>query len=313
MADRLRTVRAALDRPGVRHAIRFARRLRAGWKEDGAGGLAAEVAFFAVLSVFPGLLAVAAAVGWLAGLFGGDLLTNAEERVLTVLETFLTDNAEGSIEAVRALFREGSGGVFTVGIVTALWSASRGMAAVLRAVARIYDAADQRSGLKRRLLALGLALGSMFLVALMLAMLVLGPLLGAGRGIARALGLDDLYGVVWQWAGIPVAFIVLVGWAVVILHVAPHAHRCWRSHLASGTIVASGWLLGSLAFRAYLTVFGGNPVFGVLGGALLILLWLYLLSLALMMGAEVNAVLDGEAATDGRSRPIRRRPGRRDR
>ncbi len=300
--DRFPFVRRAFERPSVRRAVRFSQRLRAGWKDDRAGGLAAEVAFFALLSVFPGLLAVAAAVGWLSGVFGGELVRDAEERVLEVLKTFLTDNAEGGIDAVRALFREGSGGVFTLGVVAALWSASRGTAAVLRAIAQIYDAEEQRSRLQRRLLALGLAVGGMVVVALMLVMLVLGPLLGAGRAAARPLGLDELYGAVWQWVGIPVAFVVLVGWAVVILHVAPHAHASWRSHLVSGGVVGIGWVLGSLAVRTYLAVFGGNPVFGVLGGALVILLWLYLLSLALILGAEVNAVLDVPDEGAGRRR-----------
>ncbi len=292
MADLPGPLRRAFDRPTVRRASRFVRRVVASWKDDNAGGLAAEVAFFSLLSVFPGLLAVAAAVGWLDGLFGGDLLTRAERRVIEVLETFLSDHAEGTFDAVRAIFRQGSGGVFTLGVVAALWASSRGMAAVLRAFAAIYDFEDRRSAVQRRLLAIALAVGSMLVMAVMLAMLVLGPLLGAGRSVSRALGVDELYATLWEWVGIPIGFAVLVAWAVVMLHVAPHAHRGWRSHVAAAAVVGGGWLLVSLGFRAYLAVFGENPVFGVLGGALVVLLWFYLLSLALMIGAEVNAVLD---------------------
>ena len=279
-------------RPPIPALIRFSRRVKAGWTDDRASGLAAEVAFFAVLSIFPGLLAVAAAVGWLDGLFGESVLRRVEGRLLDTLQTFLTENADGTIRAVQALFRQGSGGIFTVGMVTALWSASRGMAAALRAIAAIYGAEDQRSLIRRRLLALGLAVGSMLVVSLTLAMLVLGPLFGAGRAAAAALGVDDMYGRVWEWLGIPVASAVLVGWAVVILHAAPHSHRSWRPHLLAGASVGAGWLVGSLALRSYLAVLGGNAVFGILGGALVVLLWFYLLSLALMLGAEVNAVLD---------------------
>ncbi len=142
------------------------------------------MAFFALLSVFPGLLAVAAAVGWLSGVFRGDLVRDAEERVLEVLKTIPHRNAEGSIDAVRALFQEGSGGVFTFD-VGALWWASRGTAAVLRAIAQIYDVEEQRSPVRRRLLAVGLAVGGMVVVALMLAMLVLGAA-GGRRPCRRA-------------------------------------------------------------------------------------------------------------------------------
>ncbi len=313
MVDAPAPVRRDLGRPAVGRAVRFAGRVRDSWKDDNAGGLAAEVAFFSLLSVFPGLLAVAAAVGWLDGVLEGDLVSNAERRVVDVLRTFLTDNAGGTIEAVRALFREGSGGVFTIGVVAALWSASRGMAAVVRAVAQIYDASDRRSAVRRRLLAVGLAIGSMLVVSLMLAMLVLGPLLGAGGAVARAAGVDELYGRLWQWLGIPLAFVVLVGWAVVILHAAPHPHRSWRSHVVGGVVVGGGWLLGSLGLRGYLAVFGGNAVFGVLGGALVVLLWFYLLSLALMLGAEVSSVLDVPGPTvagaSSPRRPVLTSPG----
>ena len=292
MTGPTRLLRSILRQPKMESGFQFVQRVRAGWKNDDAGGLAAEVAFFALLSVFPGLLAVAAAIGWLDGLFSGELARQAEERVLDVLKTFLSENAQGTVDAVQALFDQGSGGVFTVGVLAALWSASRGMAAVLRAVAQIYDAEDRRSQLQRRLLALGLAIGSMLVVSLMLAMLVLGPLLGAGRTVAAMVGLDELYGTLWNWLGLPVAFAVLMAWAVVILHVAPHVHRGWKPHLAAAAFVGAGWVLGSLAVRAYLVLFGGNPVVGVLGGALVVLLWLYVLSLALMAGAELNAVLD---------------------
>lgn len=306
MTGPARLLQRVADQPSLQSAVRFLDRVRSGWRDDGAGGLAAEVAFFALLSVFPGLLAVAAAIGWLEGLFGDRLARRAEEQVLDVLETFLTANAQGTIDAVRGLFSAGSGGVFTLGVVVALWSASRGMAAVLRAVAQIYDTEDRRSWLQRRLLAVGLALGSMLVVSVMLAMLVLGPLLGAGRAVARLVGQEEVYGSVWNWVGLPVAFAVLMVWAVVILHAAPHAHRSWRPHLVAAAVTGVGWLLGSLGVRAYLVFFGGNPVFGVLGGALLVLLWLYVLSLALMAGAEVNAVLQSSEEDAGAIRAERR-------
>ncbi len=290
--------------PGIAGAIVFLGRVRSAWRDDHASGLAAEVAFFGLLSVFPGVLSVAAAVGWLDGLFGERLLRNVERRLLEVLEMFLTENAGGATRAVEALFREGNGGVFTLGMGAALWSSSRAVAAALRAIGAIYDADEQRSTVRRVLVALGLAVGTMLVVALMLVMLVLGPLLGAGRAAAGAVGLGDVYVELWRWLGMPVAFIVLVGWALLILHAAPHVHRTWRSHIVAGAFVGAAWILGSLGLRAYLAVFGGNPVFGVLGGALVILLWLYLLALALMFGAELDVVLHARDECSGRNRCV---------
>ncbi len=95
------------------------------------------------------------------------------------------------------------------------------------------------------------------------------------------------------------AFLVLVGWAAVVFHSVPHAHAGWRAHFGGAALTGALWLMASGGLRLYLQLFGGNPVFGVLGGALVVLLWMYLLSLALLLGAELNAVL-AERALDAR-------------
>lgn len=268
-----------------------ARRIAVDAKDDRLTGLAAEVAFFALLSVFPGLLAVAAGLGALDNIFGSEVAVQAQREVIDVLKTFLTERGDGTVEAIESLFERASGGAFTLGILTALWAASRGMATVMIALSEIYDYGETRSRLRRRAVAVGLAAASMALVVLILAMLVLGPLLGAGRAVARVFALEGAYGTVWSWVGLPVAFAALLAWAAVAFHSVPHTHVGWRHHIAGAALTGALWLVVSVGFRLYLHLFGGNPVFGVLGGALVVLLWLYLLSLALLVGAELSAVM----------------------
>ncbi len=264
-------------------------------KKDRLTGLAAEVAFFSLLSVFPGLLTIAAGLGALDSLFGSALLARVQREVISVLETFLTDKAAGTAEAIEALFEGGSGGVFTFGFVVALWSASRGMSTVMRALAEIYDVEDTRSRVRTRLLAVGLAVASMVLIVVTLTALVVGPLFGVGRKIAAWLGAADVYGAVWQWAGVPVAFAALLVWAALVFHSVPHRHVGWRQHVGGAALTGILWLVGSGGLRLYLQLFGGNPIFGILGGALVVLLWMYFLSLALLVGAQLNSVLTERA------------------
>lgn len=207
--------------------IAVARQVAHDSKEDRVTGLAAEVAFFALLSVFPALLTIAAGLGALDSLLGSELLVRAQREVVTAVETFLTDKAQGTAEAIEALFERGSGGVFTFGVVTAVWAASRGMSTVLRTLAEIFDAQETRSRLRTRVLALGLALATMLLFVLMLTTLIIGPLLGAGRTVAGWIGMGGVYGVIWEWLGVPVAFVALVGWAAVMFHLVPHCHVGW--------------------------------------------------------------------------------------
>ena len=271
-------------------------------KDDRVGGLAAEVAFFGLLSVFPGMLAVAAALGSLDRVLGVEVARRAEREVVGVLTTLLADSGEGTVDAVRALFREGDGGVFTIGLVGAVWAASRGMAAVLRALSDIYDMEETRSGLRRRGVAVVLAIGSLVLVALVLVMIVLGPLFGFGRDLAGTVGLGDAYGTLWSFVALPVAFLALVGWTTAAFHAVPHPHVGWRHHAAGAALTGVLGLAVSVGLRLYLHFVGGNEVFGVLGGALVVLLWLYLLSLALLIGAELNAVLARTASRKGADR-----------
>ncbi len=289
-------------------AVEITRRMVRDSKEDRVTGLAAEVAFFSLLSVFPGLLTIAAGLGALDSLFGSAVLARAEQEVISVLETFLTDQAAGTTEAIQALFEGGSGGVFTFGVAAAVWSASRGMSTVLRTLGEIYDVRDGRSRLRTRLLALGLALASVVLIVATLTALVVGPMFGLGREVAEWIGAGDVYAAVWQWTGIPVAFVILLVWAAVVFHSVPHHHVGWRQHIGGAALTGVLWLLVSWGFRLYVQLFGGNPVFGILGGALVVLLWLYFLSLALLLGAELNAVLAVRAEArekDGDLSPLR--------
>ena len=262
------------------------------WREDRVTGLAAEVAFFGILSLFPVLLAVAAALGSLEAIAGGDVAERAQEEVVGFLRDVLTEEAGETVEAVDRLFASSSPGVLTVGVAAALWAASRGFAAVINALDIAYDLDERRGYLRVRAVALGLAVGSVVVVALMLAMLVLGPLLGTGDDVADTVGLGGAFATWWDWVRWPTAVVVLIAWAATVFHIAPNHRTPWRWDLPGAVLSATAWALVSVTLRAYLALAaGGNQVFGALGGALIILLWLYLLALGLILGGELNAVL----------------------
>ena len=271
--------------------------------DDRVTGLAAEVAFFGVLSVFPALLAVTSALGWLESLVGRDVAVRAEQEVVRLLERVLTDEASGAVDAARELFARENPGVVTVGVLGALWAMSRGLAAVIRALQQAYDVEERRSYVRVRLTGLGLAFGTVVAGALLLSMFVLGPLFGRGRDIAEAIGAGGGFVFLWNVARPPLVFAVLAVWALVILHVAPAHDGSWRRDLPGALLTAALWVLVSAGLRVYLLVAGeANEMLGVLGGALIVLIWLYLLSLGLLLGAELNGVLvcrsDGSGAGD---------------
>ncbi len=283
---------ATEDRSRGGPVVEVGREVWRSWKEDRVNGLAAEVAFFAVLSVFPALLATAATVGMLEGLIGADSAERIRIAVLDGLEEIFTAEADQLVAAVDQLFVQASPGVLTAATIGALWAVSRGFAAIIRALNVAYNIDEQRGWVATRLLALGLALGSVVTLALVVGMLVVGPFLGGGHAVAGRIGLGDAFAFVWDWLRGPVAFAVLVAWAATIYHVAPNHRSPWRWDLPGAVAASVLSLVLSLGFRLYVELAAaGNEVLGVLGGALLVLIWLYLQSIALLLGGELNAVL----------------------
>lgn len=272
------------------------------WRDDRVSGLAAEIAFFGVLSVFPGLLALAAGLGSLEALVGQEVAADTERAVLMALSDSL-GNDSATVDAVRSLFAEQRPGLLTLGLGLAVVGLSRGFGAVIRALDVAYDVEERRPWLHRRLLAVGLSMGSLVVAVLLLAVFVLGPLLGGGRGVVDALGLQGALAALWTWARWPLALLALVAWAATLLHLAPNHRTPWRTDVPGAALAAAVWIVTSIGFRTFLAVAGeGNQVFGALGGALTVLFWLYLLGIGIVLGGELNAVL---AARKGVAQELR--------
>jgi membrane protein len=262
------------------------------WQDDNVSGVAAEIAFFGLLSLFPTLLALSAGLSSLDAVVGSDLAVRVRTETLDFLRRVLTDEADTTVTAVEDLFDDGSTGVLTIGAVAALWSMSRAVAAVVRGLNVAYDVEERRSWLGRRLTGLFLGVGSLVALLVGSGVLVFGPLLGGAREAADLVGAGDAVATAWAWARVPVAFVLLTAWTVVVFHFAPFERTAWRWHLPGAALATVWWMVASLGLRLYLdTGVAGNDVFGVLGGALSLTLWLYLLALGLLAGGELNAVL----------------------
>jgi membrane protein len=259
------------------------RRLGAACREDRIDGLAAEFTFFGVLSTFPGLLLVAATLGSLERLLGHDLARRSEALVLRTMDQVLTRSASGLSGAVRQLFERPSRGVAVLALATALAGLSRAWTVVIHALDLAYRVQERRSWVNRRLTGLALALSSVLLLAFVLVIVVVGPVLGLGRE----------WGLVWRWLRWPAAFALGLAWATTMYRVAPGRRPRWRHALPGAVAATVLWLVASLGLSLYVRLAArANVVLGALGGGLIGVLWLYLLALVLLVGGELNALLD---------------------
>ena len=260
--------------------------------EDRLPGLAAETAFFAVLSVFPGLLVAGSLLGLLDAVLGAEVADEASSRVLDALAVVLTDEASGVLDSVRSLFEQSRGGLLTFATLGALLSLSGAFAVAVNALNLAHDATETRSWLRRRLVGLAMAVGTLVLGVLSLAALVVGPLFGRGERLADLVGLGSAFTFVWDVVRVPAMGLVLLFWATALLRTAPSRRLRWRDALPGALLAAALWAVATAGFRLYLSIAAGsNPVLGAFGGGAIVMTWTYLLSLALLLGGELNAVL----------------------
>lgn len=262
-------------------------------KEDRITGLAAEVAFYAILSLFPAFVALAAMLGFADAVLGEEASVRAQDAITSAIGDVLGEDAGNLESVVASLFDRPSPGLLGFGLVLTLYTSSRAFNALINALDVVYDLEETRSAVRTRALGFGLAVGSVLVAAVVLTMLIVGPTFGGGRAVADHFGFGEAFVTWWRWMRTPFVVVALTGWAAVMFHVAPSHREPWAAALPGAVVTMVLWILGALGFRVYLVFAsdGANAVFGVLGGALTLLLWLYVMGLALLVGGEVNAHL----------------------
>lgn len=281
---------------------------------DRVTGLAAEMAFFALLSFVPLVVAVGASLGWLELVVGRDALSRGRDAVISGLGTvFRPDTTDAVLRPlVEGLLAQQRGGVALSSVAVALWLASRVFTATIRALDLAYNVEEQRGLVVRRLLALLFALGAVLTVAITLLFIVLGPMLGAAGDLAERIGVGGLFGGAWALARWPVVLVVAAAFFAAVYRFGPNVRNTWRDCLPGAVLAVILWLLVSIGFRVYLAT-AGSPVgrfeageeaaalLGVIGALAAAMLWTYLTSVALLVGGELNSVLarDGARRVDG--------------
>lgn len=255
-------------------------------------GLAAELAFWAVLSLVPMALVLASLLSGLEPLIGADGVSRAQNQAISAVNRVFPDGGQSVSETVDDLFSRPRAGLLSVALVLTAWSSGRVFAAIANAFGAIMGGRDRRPWVLRRILGVGLGLGSLAVVAGLLAFVVADPF-GLGRGAATA-----------------VSGVVVMGLITALYRYAPGSRVPWR-HTVWGTLAATVlWVVFTAGFRIYLELQAGNPVVVGLGGILVTLLWFYLMALGLLVGRVVIVVayhgghgpIDTPAAAENASR-----------
>jgi membrane protein len=253
--------------------------------EDDCPGLAAQLAFYFFLAVFPALLFVVALLGYLP--IDTHLIAAVDE-----LEAFLPPEILGFLRTqLDAALTGGHGGLLTIGVLGAIWSSSSAVTAIITALNRAYDIAEWRPWWKRRLVALVITVALAVFVASAFAFVVGGADLASF--VASRLGLGTVLTTVWtavQWA---MALVLVVVAVDLVYYFAPNSDTPFVWVTPGALLATLLWLLTSLGFKVYVeNISNYSAVNGTVGAVIVLLLWFYLSGFALLVGAELNAEID---------------------
>lgn len=267
------------------------RRVKRRLKGDRLSMIAAGVAFYAMLAVFPALLAVVAIYGLVAD-------PAQVERQLAVLAVLLPPQASavllGQLHDLVQTDGRALGLGAVVGIGLALWSASAGVRTFMEALNVAYEERERRGFLRFHGTALLLTLGGIVAFALIVGILVAVPL------AVRFVGLDDALGSLVSIARWPlVVFAVIAGLAVLYRYGPSRDAPKWQWVSCGAGIAVALWLAGSVAFSFYVTRFGNyNATYGSMGAVVVLLLWFLLSAYVVLLGAEINAEMERQTRRD---------------
>ena len=251
-------------------------------------GLAAEAAFFAVLSVPPLIFALAGAIGFVSEQFTAAQLDDVRNAVLEVSRQALTDRAVDNIiePTINEVLTGGRYDVISIGFILALWSGSRALNVFVDTITIMHGLGGHRGIVATRALSFLLYAMAMVTGAVSIPLVVAGPSL-----IDRLLPerLDFLNGLYW-----PIVLVVCICFLATLYHVSVPVRTNWSFNLPGATFSLFCWIAGSYVLRWVLTVTAAESrsIYGPLAAPIAVLLWLYLLAIAVLIGAAVNAAFD---------------------
>ncbi len=293
---RLREVPYVLKKVGP---IEFGRRVLREIGEDGVFNMAAAVAFYWLLALFPFVIFLMS----IAPLIPGNAKNSTEASVSEWVNANLPPQATQPVmENVRTIFDRPPPGLLSIGLLATLWAASNGMNATMTALDRCYDVTKPRKFFHQRSIAIFMTIG---MVIVMLLIIILIPVLSI---VFRVLENPSFVANVPDFAkGGPKFFLNIfrysLGIALIIILISSiyqfgvSVRRRWRLITPGAIFAVFTVMLLAFAFNKYIALFGGKSyaqTYGTLGGIIILLLMFYLYAVAFLIGAEINSEIDYE-------------------
>jgi membrane protein len=250
-------------------------------------GLAAEAAFFTLLSVPPLLLCLVGLLGYVDNWTGTDTIQSVQNNILQASRTVLSDRGVKEIAQpiLHDVLKAGRPDVVSIGFLFALWSGSRAVNVFIDTITVMYGLDGTRGIVRTRLLAFVL-----FIVALLIGSVAL-PLMVAGPdAVMNVVPWSTTVVQVLYW---PVVIVLSIVFLTTLYHVSVPVRSPWVEDVPGALVALAMWVLGSFLLRIYLThTVEGPTIYGSLAAPVAVLLWIGVSAFAVLVGAAVNAAID---------------------
>lgn len=250
-------------------------------------GLAAEAAFFTLLSVPPLLLSMIGLLGYVDDWTGAHSIASLESNILEASRTVLTDKGVHQIAEpiLHDVMKGGRPDIISLGFLFALWSGSRAVNVFVDTITVMYGLDGTRGIVATRVMSFLL-----FIVALLIGSIAL-PLMVAGPdAVVQIVPWSATLVQVLYW---PVVIVLSVVFLTTLYHVSVPVRSPWVEDVPGALVALAMWVLGSFLLRIYLTsTVEGPTIYGSLAAPVAVLLWIGVSAFAVLVGAAVNAAID---------------------
>lgn len=260
--------------------------------DDAVFDAAAALAYYFMLAIFPLLIFL---ISMLASIQALDLVST----VTRTLESAMPGDASKLVTTeITRIMKDSSGGLLTFGALGTLWAASSGVVSLLDGLNRVYDVQETRGIVKQRLLAVGLTVALALLIIVGAVALMAGGKVSEWAAEQTGLGWIETVGTILHYLiGVGFMFLGLE----LIYFLGPNVKgQKWKWVTPGSVMGVVIFILSSIGFTLYLQFSGGySATYGALGAVIVLMLWLYLLGLAVMIGGEINAEIAAAALEKG--------------
>src|SRR6185369_1960123 len=275
--------------------------------EDELSTRSAALSYYFILALFPMLLFLVSLVGVFAG--PGSQL---RDSIISGLGRLAPGSASELVHSVvNQTFKSSSGLKLAMGLLGALWAASGGMGAVVVSLNVVYRVKETRAWWKQKLTIIGLTLALAALIVVALVLVLYGGKIG--QLLATQIGLGDVFRIAWKVLQWPLSFGAMFLSFSIIYYFGPDLkERKWYWVTPGAVTGVALWLVASLGFRLYLQFFNSySATYGSLGAGIILILWLYITGFAVLIGGELNWIIENEdkktAAFEEKKRAIEQR------